>query len=489
MEYYIGIDIGTSGVKLTAINEAAMIVGSYEREYQYDEPEPGWKEIWPEVWVDAVRSGLNDLLSDLDRQAVKVIGFTGQMHTTVFIDENGQTIRPAIMWNDMRTKDYVPAIKRLLNENDTTAIQKIISTGSPALNLLWLKKHEEDNFKKLHKFLIGPDYLVYYFSGQYSTDYCEASTSSLYDSENQTWSETMRKLIGLDQSVYPPIKGSQEIVGTLRAELQSEYGLSSEVKIIAGTGDNPASAVATGCLSQRYPVLSIGTSGILMLSRNKIARNMKGKRILFSLDGKQINNLVQGAVQSAGGSYGWYVKKILKVDDFDTMTETVDITKLGENQLLFYPHLTGDKTIYADPTVRGAFLGLDTNHTREDMAIAVMEGISFAIKQLAQAMQLSEEELHKLKVTGGGANSKVWMQILADVLNVEIAQLDSNEGASYGAALMAKNAVNSHHISVELSHSVKLKNSIKPRPYHVELYLQKYNKYLKIYDALKMVYQ
>lgn len=489
MEYYIGIDIGTSAAKLTAIDAYGTVIHCCDREYQYSEPESGWREIWPEVWVESVKDGLRELLSNIDRRLVKVIGMTGQMHTTVFLDQKGQCIRPAIMWNDMRTKEYVPVIKKNLIQEDTIAISKIISTGSPAVNLLWLRDKEEGSFKKLDKFLIGPDYLVYYFSGQYSTDYCEASTSSLYDPDSRNWSETMRKLIGLEKSVYPPVKGSQEVVGYLREELQKEFDLPADVKIITGTGDNPAAAVATGCLQYHYPVLSLGTSGILMLSRNEMEKEIRGKRILFSLDGKEINNLIQGAVQSAGGSYGWYVKKILQVDDFDTMTENVDVTRLGESDLFFYPHLTGDKTIYADPSIRGAFLGLDTNTTREDLAIAVMEGICFAVKQLTQAMQLSVEELKKLKVTGGGANSKVWMQILADVLNVEITPLDSSEGASYGVALMAKNSVHQEDTSAKIKSSPTHGESIAPRSYQVGLYLDKYKKYLKIYDAMKMIYQ
>ena len=489
MDYYIGIDIGTSAAKLIAINESGDVVYRCEREYQYSEPEPGWREIWPAVWLDAVRSGLGELLLNLNRAAVKSIGFTGQMHTTVFLDQQGQTIRPAIMWNDMRTKDYIPTMKRMLTQEDTVGILKIISTGSPAVNLLWLKGNEEDHFNKLGKFLIGPDYLVYFFSGQYSTDYCEASTSSLYDPDKRGWSASMQKLIGLSDSVYPPVRGSREIVGTLRAELQSEFGLPANVRIIAGTGDNPAAAVATGCLRYRYPVLSMGTSGILVLTRDEMPKNSKGKGILFSLDGRQIHNLVQGAVQSAGGSFGWYVKKILQMDDFDDLTKNVDRSTLGEGELLFYPHLTGDKTIYADPSVRGAFIGLNPNHTREDLAVAVMEGVCFAVKQLSQAMRLSQEEMTSLKVTGGGANSYIWMQILADVLDTEIEQLDSGEGASYGVAIMARDAVCMNELADGIQNEVKIKNRISPRTRQADLYFYKYNQYLKIYDALKTIYQ
>lgn len=490
MEYYIGIDIGTSTAKLTAIDKNGIIVRCCEREYQYSQPKSDWKEIWPKVWVESVMNGLEEILSTLDRRYIKAIGITGQMHTTVFLDESGTCIRPAIMWNDTRTKEYVPSLKKRLTQKDTGFISKIISTGSPAVNLLWLKDHEHENFKKLKKFLIGPDYLVYYFTGKYSTDFCEASTSSLYDIESQTWSSTMQELIGLSKEMYPPVKGSQEIVGYLRTDIQKELNLSAEVKVIAGTGDNPAAVVATGCLQYHYPLLSIGTSGVLILTKNKTEADAKGKRILFSLDGKQINQLIQGVVQSAGGSYEWYIKKILDIKNFNSIAENVDKHKLGEKNLLFYPHLTGDKTIYAEPSLRGAFIGLDINDSREDLAIAVMEGVCFAIKQLFQEMHLSIKELEQLKVTGGGANSEVWMQILADVLNIQIAQLDSNEGASYGAAILAKNALNNgESIINNCLDQVKPRNCFKPRPYNAKLYMLKYKKYLRVYDAIKMIYQ
>lgn len=505
MAYFLGIDIGTSSAKLIAVDEAGNVVKRCGRDYQYSQPGPGWKEIRPDVWVDAVEDGLLELLSELDKAQVRSIGFTGQMHTTVFLDHEGKCIRPAIMWNDMRTKDIIPSMKeRIAGKEDTGQILRILSTGSPAANLLWLREHEYENFRKLGHFLIGPDYLVYYFSGAYSTDYCEASTSSLYDTEGRCWSETMRSLISLPDSVYPPVHGSREIVGNLSVRLQEKFGLPSDVRIIAGTGDNPAAAVATGALQYQYPVLSIGTSGVLVLSRNQVEQDVRGKQILFSMDGKKISVLVQGVVQSAGGSYNWYAKNILGVDDFDSLTAPVDMDTLGETDLLFYPHLTGDKTIYADPTLRGAFIGLDTNHTRVDLAVAVMEGICFAVRQLVQEMRLTKEELGQIRVTGGGSHSSVWMQILADVLDVEIKQLDGGEGASMGAAVMARDAVMGEtgrldheradgeltgHQPAQACKPVKIRGYFFPRPYQVGVYDIKYKKYLKIYDAIKMMNQ
>lgn len=490
MSYFIGIDIGTSSAKLIAVDENGAVVKQCGRDYQYSQPHPGWREIWPGVWVTAVEDGLKELLSGLDRGQVKAIGFTGQMHTTVFLDEDGNCIRPAIMWNDMRTKDRISYMKESLKgKRDARAILKILSTGSPAANLMWLKEQEQENFDKLDKFLIGPDYLAYYFSGEAGTDYCEASTSSLYDTDERCWSVAMRSFLGLPQTAYPPVRGSQQVIGKLRDSLRKKYALPADVKIIAGTGDNPAAAVATGSLQYHYPVLSIGTSGVLVLSRRQMDTEQKGKQILFSLDGEMIHVLVQGVVQSAGGSYNWYVRNILGADDFDGLMKPVDMESLGKSELLFYPHLTGDKTIYGDPGLRGAFIGLDTNHTREDLAVAVMEGVCFAVKQLVQEMKLTPDELGALKVTGGGSYSAIWMQILADVLDGKVEQLDGGEGASYGVALMARNAVCPEIAGGGENRPVQVRGCFHPRTYHVGLYELKYKKYLRIHDALKMISQ
>ena len=488
MSCFLGVDVGTSSVKLVIIDKNGTIIRKNEKSYPYLQPMPDWSEIRPDVWIQAVEEGLEELLENFKCKEIRSIGFTGQMHTTVFLDEQGQCIRPAIMWNDRRTKELVPFIKQqIAGKKDAKSILRILSTGSPATNLLWLRQYEPENFARLAKFLIGPDYLVYYFSGQYSTDYCEASTSSLYDVEAGNWSESMRKILALSESTYPPIRGSQEIVGFLSERFQRKYGMSDDVAIIVGTGDNPAAAMATGALNKQYPVLSIGTSGVLVLVRNEINFESKGKHILFSQDGVEIQVLVQGVIQSAGGSYQWYVKSILEEDNFESLTDSVDLNRLGEDELLFYPHLMGDKTIYGDPNLRGAFIGLTAKHTRSDLAVSIMEGICFGVKQLMEQMSLTKEEKNGLKVTGGGSRSKVWMQIMADILGVSVEQLDAGDGASLGIALMARNALVKDKQKTNKERLPKSGGVFRPREYHTRKYEKKYQRYLRVYDALKMI--
>lgn len=486
--FFIGIDLGTSSVKLILTDEAGKILRESNQEYSILQPAQGWKEIWPEVWWDATARALDNLLAGVNRGLVEGIGVTGQMHTVVLLDQQGEPIRPALMWNDTRTKNLIPELKTKISKTVVSYINSFISTGSPAANLLWFKRNEPELFERLHKFLIGPDYLVYRLTGVYGTDYCEASTSSLYDLKALEWSPDMREIIGLPESVYPKVRGSAEIVGTLTPDIASRFKLRSDVKVIVGTGDNPAASIPTGCLGCHYPVFSLGTSGVLMFSRQVPDFNAKGKNILFSFDSKIFNTLVQGVVQSCGSGYNWWNQDILeqKISGAD---RRIDIDRLGENMVLFYPHLVGDKNLYADPDLRGAFLGLSTDTTRADMTQAVMEGIAFGLRQLVEAMHLPAEALSQLKAIGGGSKSPVWMQILADVLNTPIDQLSGNVGAGYGMALLAAYSCGAVSSLEDISkNAVYVKARFSPREYNATLYEKAYQRYLRIHDAVKAVF-
>lgn len=486
--YYIGIDLGTSSVKVLLVDRDGRIVKEAGKDYMLLQPVQGWKEIHPETWWDAVDASLKMLLKGIDARQVAGIGVTGQMHTVVMLDEKGEPIRPALMWNDTRTKDLIAHMKEEIAQTEVAYINSFLSTGSPAANLLWMKENEPENFAKIAHFLIGPDYLVYRLTGIYGTDYCEASTSSLYDLKKKRWSCEVREIVGLPESAYPKVHGSAEIAGEILPEAAAEFGLNSDVKVIVGTGDNPAAAIPTGCLSRGYPVFSIGTSGVLMYPRQQVDFEAKGKNILFSFEGDTCYTLVQGVIQSCGSSYSWWNERVLG-RNFEEAENEIDIEKVDESKLLFYPHLVGDKNIYADPKLRGAFLGLGTDTTRADMTRAVMEGIAFGLKQLTEEMNLDREGLAQLKVIGGGSRSRSWMQILSDVLDSPVEQLEGNVGASYGAALLAMYSCGRIQSLEELSdRAVSVKERFVPRPRYASIYQKKYQQYLRIYKAMKDIF-
>lgn len=485
---FIGIDLGTSSVKLVLTDENGKLLREAGRDYRLLQPAQGWKEIRPETWWDASAQALDELLDGADRDQVAGIGVTGQMHTVVLLDEAGNSIRPALMWNDTRTKDLIPGLKEKIAGTEVSYISTFLSTGSPAANLLWFRLNEPDQFARLGKFLIGPDYLVFRLTGVYGTDYCEASTSSLFDFRSLRWSPVMREIAGLPEKVYPPIRGSAETAGTLLPETAARFGLREDVTVIVGTGDNPAASIPTGCLGRQYPVLSLGTSGVLMFPRQAPDFEAKGKNVLFSFGGKTVHTLVQGVVQSCGSGYSWWNQSVLGQSIAGADRE-IDMDRLGESPILFYPHLVGDKNLYADPDLRGAFLGLSTDTTRADMTQAVMEGIAFGLRQLTEAMRLPAEELAKLKAIGGGSRSRVWMQILSDVLNTPIDQLEGSAGAGYGMALLAAYRCGAVSSLEDISKSaVYVKERFTPRPYNAGLYEKHYQRYLKIHDAVKAVF-
>ncbi len=490
MKEYIGIDLGTSSVKILLMNQRGEVLKEAQREYRLSQPAPGWKEIDPQLWWQNTMEALQELLSGRERENIEGIGVTGQMHTLVLLDENGDSIRPALMWNDTRTRELVAELKEKVRGTKVSYLEKVLSTGSPAANLMWLGRQEPENLARLRHFLIGPDYLVYCLTGSIGTDFCEASTSSLYDLQRGEWSATMRNILNLPEEVYPMVRGSAETAGRVLPSIAALLGLSGDVRVITGTGDNPAASIPTGCLTGGYPVLSLGTSAVLMFARPKPDFEAKGKNILFSFDGKTIHTLVQGVVQSCGSGYQWWNRDILEIENIGEADAHIDADRLGENEIIFYPHLVGDKTIYQDPSIRGAFLGLGTEVTRSDLTCAVMEGIAYGLRQLVEEMHLPKDLLSGLMVIGGGSKSRIWMQILADVLQIPVKKLEGNACAGYGMALLAAYACGTISSVEEIARqAVAEKECFFPRIRQAELYDRNYRRYLRIYRALKEVYE
>lgn len=495
MKTYLGIDVGTSSAKVIWLDEAGQTLGEASAAYHYATPQPGWREIDPAVWFAAVKQAWQKLAAaqtDALRRSIDGIGVTGQMHTTVFLDAQGRSIRPAIMWNDVRTEALLPEIRDEVGKRpELDSIAAILSTGSPAMNLYWLQQREPGNFARLRTFLIGPDYIVYRLTGRRGTDFCEASTSSLYDLRRQAWSPIMQELLDLPQTIYPVIRGSAEIAGFLPEDAALELGLPKGVPVFAGTGDNAAAAYASGIGHGVDTVLSFGTSGVLVAAKGDVDLSRCGKHIVFSLDGEKKQILVQGVLQSVGRTMSWWVQEILQSQDFEADLQAVDRNELGKGRLLFYPHLMGDKTIYHDMSLRGAFLGLSTDTSRGDMQVAIMEGISFGVRELIERMGIARSQLTPLRVTGGGARNKLWLQILADILSLPVLQLPEKAGAGYGIALLARDARRGGKKDpvTESGSDMNLEGTIfRPRQVQTERYRRKYRAYQKIHAALQDIY-
>lgn len=486
---YLGIDLGTSAMKLVLIDSDKNVLGQVSEEYEAVHSAGGWCEINPEVWLASMEHGIEKIMKGQDRSALAGIGVTGQMHTLIVLDKNGKIIRPAMMWNDTRTKKLLPELKEKIREfPEGEYLSKTISTGSPAANLYWMKKNEPDHLKKMQKFLIGPDYLVYCLTGNAVTDYCEASTSCLYKINKREWSEEMRSLIGFRQEAYPEIRGSAESAGRILPEVAGKFHFRPQVEVIVGTGDNPATAISTGCLGLGYPVISLGTSGVFMMPIEKPETQTKGKKILFSFDNQVFSFLVQGAVQCNGNTFDWWNHDIMEMRNFRKMTTELDVNRAAENELLFYPHLNGEKTIYADTELRGAFTGISLSTTQEDMFYAVVEGLCFGFRELAEKMKFPLREYGSVRVVGGGSQSPVWLQTMANVMNLPVEKMDGMTGPAFGIALLAsckgKNISSMKRIS---EGSIKIECCYQPDRKAASLCEKKYEKYLRMRSGLKYI--
>ncbi|MCI8318167.1 MAG: xylulokinase [Lachnospiraceae bacterium] len=486
---YLGIDLGTSAMKIVLMDEQKQVLAQTTEEYQLSSPQAGWSEIDQELWFERMVQGIRKVLEGRDASGLRSIGLTGQMHTLLVLDGVGRCIRPALMWNDLRTKDLIVELKENMRSfEDGEYFSRIISTGSPAANLYWMKKYEPENFSRIEKFLIGADYLVYRLTGCYGTDYCEASTSCLYEIRNRRWSAQMREFLGLKESAYPDVHESAHVSGTVTPEMAELLGISTEVTVLTGTGDNPAMAISTGCLGKGYPVISLGTSGVLVIPVEPDRDNPYGKKILFSFDNQKYYNLVQGVVQSNGSTMEWWLRKVLKKKDFSYIDKGIDLERAKRNSVIFYPHLAGEKTLYADPALRGSFFGISADSEQEDLTYSVLEGLCFGFRELSEKMELPLAHYGSVKVVGGGSKSSVWLQIMANVLNLPIERMDGMIGAAYGMALLtAHRDGKATDYTRIVEKTIHVEECFQPDPEMAAICNKKYQIYKRIYTGMKYI--
>lgn len=478
-EMYIGIDIGTTSIKLSTMDNQMNEVHDVQYTYDYLTPHKEWTEIHPDTWYDIVLKGLKETFQYVHPNNVSGIGITGQMHTTVFVDKHGLSVRPAIMWNDARTKEMIPKIKeQLLKSNETSHIAKIISTGSPLANLLWVKENEPDNFEKIYKLLIAKDYLVFKLTGAYSTDYCDSSTSSLYDLNHDQWSSEVQQFFGFNKDIFPEINHSSKIVGYLCKELKERFNLDGEIPIVAGTGDNVASALASGCFEGNQPLISLGTSGVVVISNNHHQLKKIGKNVVAKIQEDDNTIITQGTVQAGAKVNSWWMNEILRTNNFLEEQNNISMELMGKNEVLFFPHLSGEKTIYTQPNLRGAFVGLSLETTREEMYLSVLEGLAFGIKRLFELMK-NKEKPRYFSIVGGGAKSELWIRIFANILNTPVKRMYNSQEAVNGAAALAIIGVEGR---VETSNSEF--QMIYPEETIADRYKKNYIDYLDLSDLM-----
>jgi xylulokinase len=480
---YIGIDLGTSAVKLILMEADGTIKNVVSKEYPLYFPKPGWSEQKPEDWWKAVVEGIQELTKACDKSQVAGISFGGQMHGLVILDQEDQVIRPAILWNDGRTGKETNYLNDVIGKDKLSSYTANIAfAGFTAPKLLWVNANEPENFNKISKIMLPKDYIAYMLSGVHCTDYSDASGMLLMDVKNKCWSREMLEICFVREEQMPKLYESYDVVGTLKPEIAAMLGLSEECKIVAGAGDNAAAAVGTGTVGAGRCNISLGTSGTIFISSKDFGVDANNALHAFAhADG---HYHLMGCMLSAASCNKWWMDGIIRTKEYQK--EQAEITKLGENQVYFLPYLMGERSPHNNPDARGTFIGMTMDTTRADMTQAVLEGVAFAIRDSLEVAKSLGIHIERTKISGGGAKSPLWKRIMANVLNLKVDVIESEEGPALGSAMLAAIACKEYASVEEAAEKiVKVVDTIEPEEELVRKYEEKYNKFKQIYPTVK----
>ena len=486
--YYIGIDLGTSSVKLLLMDELGVIHQQVTREYPLEFPQPGWSQQAPEDWRDAVLSGLQELTANCDKRQIAGIGTGGQMHGLVVLDRDDNVIRPAILWNDGRTAAQVDYLNEVIGKqtlSERTA--NIAFAGFTAPKILWMRENEPENFARIAKIMLPKDYVNYVITGVHCCDYSDASGMLLLDVAHKRWSKEMLELCGITEAQMPALYESYETVGTLRPEIAQLLGFPQGVKVCAGAGDNAAAAVGTGVVGDGGCNISLGTSGTVFISSRQFGVDPNNALHAFAhADG---GYHLMGCMLSAASCNKWLMDDILRTKDYAGEQAPITDEKLGTNHVYFLPYLMGERSPINDTNARGAFIGMSMDTSRADMTQAVLEGVAFAIRDSVEVAKSLGIPLTSSMLCGGGAKSPLWRRILANVLNMPLTIPASEQGPGMGGAMLAMVACGAYDSVEQVCQKlVTVSETVTPDPEIAERYEARYRQFRLIYPALKGLY-
>ncbi len=484
--YYIGIDLGTSAVKLLLMDGGGKIVNIVSREYPLYFPHPGWSEQKPEDWYEQSVLGIRELLRDVDKSQVAGISFGGQMHGLVILDEDDNIIRPAILWNDGRTTEETEYLNTVIGrEKLSEYTANIAFAGFTAPKILWVKNKEPENFARISKIMLPKDYIAYKLTGVHCTDVSDASGMLLFDVKNRRWSQEMCDICGISISMLPQCYESYEAVGTILPRVAEELGIRASVKVAAGAGDNAAAAVGTGTVGDNMCNISLGTSGTIFISSKHFG--VDRYNALHSFAHADGSYHLMGCMLSAASCNKWWMDDILGTKDY--AGEQQAIGKLGENHVYFLPYLMGERSPHNNPNARAVFLGMSMDTTRADMTQAVLEGVAFALRDSLEVARFLGISLTRTKICGGGAKSPLWKKIIANVLNLKVDVLESEEGPSMGGAMLAAVACGEYASVEEIAAKVvKVVETVEPDAELAAKYEERYREFKEIYPACKPLF-
>ncbi len=484
---YIGVDLGTSAVKLLLMDREGKIQKIVSKEYPISFPHPGWSEQRPEDWFQAVMEGMKELVGEADKSRIGGISFGGQMHGLVILDQEDQVIRPAILWNDGRTFEECDYLNYEIGKERLSQYTANISfTGFTAPKILWVKNKEPENFARIAKIMLPKDYIAYRLTGVHCTDMSDASGMLLLDVKNRRWSKEMCEICGIREEMLPQLFESYECVGTLKKEIADQLGVPAGVKVAAGAGDNAAAAVGTGTVGEGMCNISLGTSGTVFISSKTFGVDRHNALHAFAhADG---NYHLMGCMLSAASCNKWWMEEILGTEDYGK--EQQKIFKLGENHVYFLPYLMGERSPHNNPNARGTFIGMTMDTTRADMTQAVLEGVAFALRDSLEVAKSLGICLERTKICGGGAKSPLWKRMIANILNLKVDVIESEEGPALGGAMLAAVACGEYGSVEEAAERiVKIVDTVEPEPELVARYEERYQQFKEIYPACRPLFE
>ena len=498
MRYVIGLDVGTTGTKTVLTNQEGTVEARAVAEYPLLSPKPGWAEQDPHHWWQACLDTLREVVtsSGVDPQDIVGIGLTGQMHGSVFLDRNNDVVRPPILWCDQRTAKQCNFItgkigaSRLIELVSNPAL-----TGFTAPKILWLRDNEPANYAKVVKILLPKDYIRFRLTGEFATEVSDASGTLLFDVRNRRWSTEVLSELDIPADFMPRCYESPEVTGTLTREVAEQVGLKAGIPVVGGGGDQAAGAVGNGIVRQGVISATVGTSGVVFAFSDKVTLDPEGRVHTFchAVPGAWH---VMGVMLSAGGSLRWYrdtfaleeksVAALAGRDPYEYITEQAGTAPVGSEGLIFLPYLTGERTPHADPYARGVLFGLSLRHTKAHVARAILEGVAYGMRDSLEIIKQMGVPITEIRASGGGARSRLWRQIQADISGVPMVTINVDEGPAYGAALLA--AVGAGLFgSVEeaCDASISVCDRVEPSKEASAIYEKYYSVYRDLYPALK----
>lgn len=487
MSYVLGLDLGTSGLKGILVDKKGKIVDEASSDYPLLTPKRGYSEQDPKEWFRAAKEVMKAIVSSTPdaKDKLEGISFSGQMHSLVLLNEQNDVLRPAILWNDVRTTKQCETITEKVDNLIAITKNKALE-GFTLPKLLWVKENEAAIWEQVSTFLLPKDYLGYRLTGNKQMEYSDAAGTLFLDVESRSWSKEIADALGMATDICPKLVQSHDEIGKLDSQLAEEIGFTNAIPVYSGGADNPCAAVGAGIVRPDQGMASIGTSGVFLSYEETGDKAYNGHLHYF-------NHVVpnafytMGVTLAAGSSLNWFKKTFAPKESFEELLSGVSVVKPGSEGLLFAPYISGERTPYTDSKVRGTFLGMDIAHTRDHFARAVLEGITFSLKDSYELMKKhSNKDFSQIVSVGGGAKNPDWLQMQADIFNAPVVTLETEQGPAMGAAMIA--AVGTGWFSDFEACSqafVNYKSEVKPNPEAVKQYEQVYAHYQEVYPTIK----